>query len=636
MGHPFSIWCAGARHVGPGFGGQTTRLGEYVYGARSCGAVWEGFAVTYVSLYRKWRPQNFDDIVGQAHVVRTLKNAIAAGRVTHAYLFAGPRGTGKTSTARVLAKALNCALGPTPDPCEKCVSCVGIREGAAMDVIEVDAASNRGIDEIRDLREKVMYAPTQGRYKVYIIDEAHMLTQHAFNALLKTLEEPPPHAIFVLATTQPESIIPTIQSRCQRFDFNRLTVSDLAAHVARVAQAQAISVSPDAARLIARRADGSARDALGLLEQASAWSPQVTVESVLELLGVSDFDMLRRFSSAIADGQPGQAFQIIQDAVESGADMRQFLQDLIGHFRNMLVAKECPGRPELVDTPEAAYSALERQAADFTRDRLVQILSALSEGEAQLRRSFNPRLALEIRVAGLYALPDSPAKTPEQATREAPRPARALAQTQAPETPEPAPRSAAARQEAAATNTSTKAATRSRRPAQPAGPAGPAEPAEPSMPSPPAPSSSGPAGSRDVADGGSQGDGRFSGITESQWQQALARVKPIRPWLEAFLKEISCVRIEDDLVRIMFDPAWVLHAQRVAEPDNKKILAQALGDVLGRAVQCESVAGRDKPRAGSAPTGGKSGSAGSDYADAPEVQAAIELFDPREIKMIVD
>ena len=619
MGHPlFDMALPRAHHAGPGFGGQTTRLGEYMYGVRSCGAVREGFAVTYVSLYRRWRPQNFDDIVGQAHVVRTLKNAIAAGRVTHAYLFAGPRGTGKTSTARVLAKALNCALGSTPDPCEKCVSCVGIREGTAMDVIEVDAASNRGIDEIRDLREKVMYAPTQGRYKVYIIDEAHMLTQHAFNALLKTLEEPPQHAIFVLATTQPESIIPTIQSRCQRFDFNRLTVSDLAAHVARVAQAQSISVNPDAARLIARRADGSARDALGLLEQASAWSPQVTVESVLELLGVSDFDLLRRFSSAIADDQPGHAFQIIQEAVEGGADMRQFLQDLIGHFRNMLVAKECPGRPELVDTPEAAYSALERQAVGFTRDRLVGILGALSEGEAQLRRSFNPRLALEITVAGLYAPPDSPAQMPAQATREAPRPVRAQ---DSPPTgaPTPAPRAAAQRGTAAA-----KAASRSARSAQPA---------EPSTPSPP---SSGPTDSRDGADDGSRGDGRFSGITESQWQQALARVKQSSAMLEAFLKDISSVRAEGDLVQIIFGPAWAVHSQKVAEPDNLRLIAQALGEVLGRTVRCQSAAGRDKPRVGSPPTSGKSGASGLDYADVPEVQAAIELFDPREIKTIID
>lgn len=574
--------------------------------------------MTYVSLYRRWRPQNFDDIVGQAHVVRTLKNAIAAGRVTHAYLFAGPRGTGKTSTARVLAKALNCALGPTPDPCEKCVSCVGIRDGVAMDVIEVDAASNRGIDEIRDLREKVMYAPTQGRHKVYIIDEAHMLTPQAFNALLKTLEEPPQHAIFVLATTQPESIIPTIQSRCQRFDFNRLTVSDLTAHVIRVAEAQSISVNPDAARLIARRADGSARDALGLLEQASAWSPQVTVESVLELLGVSDFDLLRRFSSAIADDQPGQAFQIIQEAVENGADMRQFLQDLIGHFRNMLVAKECPGRPELVDTPEAAYSALERQAADFTRDRLVEILGALSEGEAQLRRSFNPRLALEIRVAGLYAPPDAPAQTPAQAMREAPRPARAQ---------DPLPTGAHTRAPKAAAQPETataKAVSPSPRSARPAEPSAPSQ------------LLSVPADIRDGADDGSQGDGRFSGITESQWQQALTRVKRANVVLDALLKETSSVVVEGDLVRIMFSPSWALHAQKVAEPENSLIVSQALSGVLGRTVRCQSAAGRDKPRIGPPPAPGKAGSVGSDYKDVPEVQAAIELFDPREIKTITD
>ena len=424
-----------------------------------------------------------------------------------------------------------------------------------------------------------------GRHKVYIIDEAHMLTPQAFNALLKTLEEPPQHAIFVLATTQPESIIPTIQSRCQRFDFNRLTVSDLAAHVTRVAQAQSISVDADAARLIARRADGSARDALGLLEQASAWSPQVTVESVLELLGVSDFDLLRRFAAAIADDQPGQVFQIIQEAVGNGADMRQFLQDLIGHFRNMLVAKECPGRPELVDTPEAAYSALARQAAGFSRDRLIRILGALSEGETQLRRSFNPRLALEITVASLYATPDAPAQ--------APKPAQAPLPT-------------------AVTKGSAKAATRSARPARPA---------EPAATSP----RSGQADSQDA--------GRFSGITESQWQQALTQIKQANVILEALLKDISSVRVEGDVVRIIFDPAWAIHAQKVAETESQKVIAQALGDL---AAQCDASRAGRASRGRAAADCRKSGSVGSDYADMPEVQAAIELFDPREIKTITD
>ncbi len=565
------------------------------------GTCLEGFVVSYVSLYRRWRPQTFDDIIGQAHVVRTLKNAISAGRTTHAYIFAGPRGTGKTSTARVLAKALNCAKGPTPEPCGECVSCVGIREGAAMDVIEIDAASNRGIDEIRDLREKVMYAPTQGRYKVYIIDEAHMLTQHAFNALLKTLEEPPSHAVFVLATTQAENIIPTIQSRCQRFDFTRLTVSDLAAHVVRVAQAQSIEIDADAARLVARRADGSARDALGLLEQASAWSPHVTVESVLSLLGVSDFDILTRFAAALADDQPGQAFQIIQEAVDSGVDMRQFLQDLILHFRNMLVAKECPGRPELTDVPAAAYAALTRQAAAFPRDRLIRVLGALSEGEAQLRRSFNPRLALEVTVAGLYAPSEQAAQDPPMTPAE-PGATRPMARPTARPAAKPAAKPAA------------RAA--SHRAKQETGPAATAE-----------------------GDGG-DGGGRLSGITDAQWQQALARVKPSNPLLEALLKDVRSVRVEGDLVKIIFDPAWAVHAQRVSEPDSRRLIAQALGEVLGRSVRCESTTARveaQKESPAPEPSAvGKSGSPGLDFSDVPEVQAAIDLFNPREIKTISD
>ncbi|OPZ64077.1 MAG: 50S ribosomal protein L14 [Firmicutes bacterium ADurb.Bin506] len=253
----------------------------------------------------------------------------------------------------------------------------------------------------RELRDKVVYAPTQGRYRVYIIDEAHMLTTHAFNALLKTLEEPPAHAVFVLATTQAESILPTIVSRCQRFDFNRLTVADLAAHIKKVAASQSIKIHPDAARLIARRADGSARDALGLLEQAAAWSDDITEATVAEMLGSSREESLVRFADAVADNDAGAVFALIQEQVDAGADLRQFTSDLIGHFRNLLVAKEAPGRPDLLDLGEGAFVTLGKQSARFSRARLIDALTALSRAEVQLKRAANLRVCLEIAAVGL-------------------------------------------------------------------------------------------------------------------------------------------------------------------------------------------------------------------------------------------
>ncbi|MCR4426612.1 MAG: DNA polymerase III subunit gamma/tau, partial [Firmicutes bacterium] len=364
--------------------------------------------MTYVSLYRKWRPQTFEEIIGQEHVRRTLRNAIAQGRISHAYLFAGPRGTGKTSTARVLARALNCSSGPTPDPCGTCPSCIGIREGHAMDVIEIDAASNRGIEEIRDLREKVAYAPTLGRYKVYIIDEAHMLTSQAFNALLKTLEEPPAHVVFVLATTEPQSILPTILSRCQRFDFNRLSVPELSAHLARVAEEHGIAADPGAIALIARRAEGSARDALSILEQASTWSDHVSVESVLELLGVSALDSVNRFARAIAGREPGPMLAVIKEVVEGGGDPRQFALDMVEHLRNVFVAMECPNPSELIEVPEAVMDEIVAQAQIFTRQDILRALAILSWGEQEARRSSNPRLVLELAAARLCERDDLP------------------------------------------------------------------------------------------------------------------------------------------------------------------------------------------------------------------------------------
>lgn len=579
-----------------------------------------GLPVTYVSLYRRWRPQTFDDIVGQGHVVRTLKNAVSTGRISHAYIFSGPRGTGKTSTARVLARALNCEKGPTPDPCGECRSCVAIRDGNAMDVIEIDAASNRGIEEIRDLREKVVYAPTQGRYKVYIIDEAHMLTQAASNAFLKTLEEPPSHVIFVLATTEPENILETIRSRCQRFDFNRLSVSDLADHVSRVAAAQSISIDPDAAKLIARRADGSARDALGLLEQASAWSTHVTSESVLELLGTSDFDTLYNYADAARRGEPGQLLSIIRDVVESGADMRQFLQDLVVHFRNLLVAKECSDLGGLLDAPEAVQASIAEQAAFFTRERIIEILDILSEAEIQVRRSPNPRLLVELAAAKICAEPREDAVA--QVGR-AQKDTESFAGVQAAETRRKGLEQAATlpdRKGSPGAGGSLDASGAGRRDGgEEAKPQGQAK------------------GARGTGDARQEQNAQsgYVGISEEEWNEALAHIKKANLVLEAFLKPVTAVCVDGDVATIMYDPSWTVHVQKASEPDNKELIARALTDVLGRPVQCRVMAKAPQTKAKPSGKGPDDGGFG-DYSDVPEVLEAIKLFDPVEIKVIED
>lgn len=576
--------------------------------------------MTYVSLYRRWRPQNFDDIVGQGHVVRTLKNAVSTGRISHAYIFSGPRGTGKTSTARVLARALNCEKGPTPDPCGECRSCVAIRDGNAMDVIEIDAASNRGIEEIRDLREKVMYAPTQGRYKVYIIDEAHMLTQAASNAFLKTLEEPPAHVIFVLATTEPESIIETIRSRCQRFDFNRLSVPDLADHVSRVAAAQSISIDPDAARLIARRADGSARDALGLLEQASAWSDCVTSQSVLELLGTSDYDTLRNYADAARLGEPGPLLQIIRDVVESGADMRQFLQDLVIHFRNLLVAKECPDLPGLLDESEAVQASVVKQAAQFERARIIEILDILSEAEINVRRSPNPRLVVELAAARICAEPQAggaaqagPAEASAPAAPAAPR-GRARGRAE-----KKASRPAAALKDEISGSRAVAPAEDEK---------GDREISRPGGPEKSPGSARGPAKAESEASG-------YTGISEEQWNEALTSIKKVNVVLEAFLKPVSAVCVEGGVARIMYDPSWTVHVQKASEPENRELIASTLTDVLGKPVECQVMTRAPKPKKKPSEPGSNGRGSGG-YSDIPEVMEAIKLFDPVEIEVIED
>lgn len=350
--------------------------------------------MAYVALYRKWRPQGFDSLVGQEAVCTALTNALETGRIAHAYLFAGPRGTGKTSTAKILAKAVNCEHGPTPNPCNKCQNCVRINDGTSMDVFEIDAASNRGIDEIRDLREKVAFAPVNGRYKVYIIDEVHMLTTEAFNALLKTLEEPPPHVIFILATTEPHKIPATIHSRCQRFDFKRVTDSDIVKRLREVADGSGIAADDDALQLIAVQADGGMRDALSLLDQCSVMAERVSTETVRSVLGIVGREALRELVKAVGEGNVPKALELLEALLAGGKDVKQIITELAEYLRAVLLYKASPEYREiyLTDTKEA-IAAMEGL---FSTDRLMAAQERLHQCMLELRQSVRGRIAAEM------------------------------------------------------------------------------------------------------------------------------------------------------------------------------------------------------------------------------------------------
>lgn len=314
-------------------------------------------------LYRQWRPQQFSEVVGQEHVTRTLKNALAKGKVAHAFLFAGPRGTGKTSTARILAKALNCAAGPAPEPCNACQECLAITAGTSLDVLEIDAASRRGIDEIRELRERVKLLPVAARYKVYIIDEAHMLTTEAANALLKTLEEPPPQVFFILATTEPHRMPATVLSRCQRFDFHRISPDRITAHLARVVDAVGGRAEPAALKLIAQAAEGSLRDALSILDQVlSLGEGEIREDTVADLLGKVRLSVLAEMAEFLRQGNVAAALRLLQEIDRAGKDITLFVRDLLALFREELLGQIFTGEavaPRLVRCIEELSRACE-------------------------------------------------------------------------------------------------------------------------------------------------------------------------------------------------------------------------------------------------------------------------------------
>ena len=397
--------------------------------------------MAYEPLHHKYRPQRFDQLVGQEAIATTLSNALQRDRIAPAYLFSGPRGTGKTSSARILARSLNCLSsdGPTPEPCGTCELCTAIASGSALDVIEIDAASNTGVDNIRDLIERSRFAPVQARWKVYVVDECHMLSTAAFNALLKTLEEPPPRVVFVLATTDPQRVLPTILSRCQRFDFRRIPLQALEQHLSWIAEQEAINITPEAVHLVAQLAQGGLRDAESLLDQLSLLPPPVEPDAVWELLGAVPEQELLQLAGALQAADPLELLQSCRQLLDRGREPAAVLQGLAGLLRDLVLALAAPQHLELTGFSPANREALPALAQQLGRARLLRWQEGLRGSEVQLRQSAQPRLWLEVLLLGLLAEPQAAAiaATPAPLAQAA-----APAQAPAPAVAPPAPAAA--------------------------------------------------------------------------------------------------------------------------------------------------------------------------------------------------
>ena len=534
--------------------------------------------MAHQSLYRKYRPQTFDAVVGQEHIERTLRNAVADGKVAHAYLFTGPRGTGKTTTARILAKALNCENGAGANPDGTCDQCVEIAEGRHPDVYELDAASRTGVDNVREeIIGRVSFAPTKGRYKVYIIDEVHMLSATAFNALLKTIEEPPSHVVFVLATTHPHKVPETIQSRCQRFDFHRISIDDLVGRLRVIRDGEGFDIDDAALALIARHAAGGMRDAITTLEQlASFTGGTVTVEDVEGLLGEVDAAQLLQIAGLVAQRDVAGCFRWVARFAEEGTDLAEFVRELTGHVRNLyLIAAVGDGRG-IVDVSAEDLQRLEAQATEFGGpDRLARMLDLLGELAAEMRWSSDPRLSLEVALTRM-ARPVGELTLEALAERvealEAGTSARVVPNyTSAPAVeraaqPDPEPRPAAPARATGEAEPAPHAPATSEAPPAAAQPA--PEPPTPAPAAVPAPAI--PSGGLDRAS------------ARRAWPAVLAEIRRIKPTRAEMYGRIEADIDSDGVTLVLEFPADQEFAMQMAEePDMRELLQRALGSAIG-------------------------------------------------------
>ena len=518
--------------------------------------------MSYMALYREWRPQLFSDIIGQEHISRTIQNAIRTNRIAHAYLFCGPRGTGKTTTAKVLAKALNCLEGPGAEPCNRCETCKRVTDGTSMDVMEIDAASNRGIDEMRDLREKVKFAPTEGQYRIYIIDEVHMLTTEAFNALLKTLEEPPGHVIFILATTEPHKIPLTILSRCQRFDFRRIGLSDITGRLRMVVEELGVVADDEALSLIARTSDGGMRDALSVLDQCISFGGnEITVEHINTVLGTVNTEFLFLMCEIFKENDVTAGLKLIDSLVRQGKDVRQFTKDLTEHLRNLLMTDVCSDAEELVPVTAEVLQKMKDQSSVLGRKKIISLIDLFTSTEQDMKWTSQPRLILELAViksGDISLIEDYRQLTDRISKIEV-----VVAQGHLP----------------AAVHGQVKSA-----PSQ--SPIKDIRNREASVKPP---------------------DGPVKSLVDAQmvkncWQEILERIKKVRMSARAFLIEGEPMNIDKGNLILKFPVEYAFHKEKVEQPENRTAIEQVIKEVTGADLKIKCKFPEELSRAESAAT----------------------------------